>query len=66
MEAVAADAVAGTAAVPADTFAEAVLKVRQGIVSKTNQAMSGLKLFQQMEQGSRKFKSLAREIYKQS
>jgi hypothetical protein len=66
LEAVAADARAGIAAVAADTFDKAVEKIRQGIVSKTNQAMSRLKLSQQMEQGSQKFESWTREIFKQS
>ena len=66
LEAVAADGGAGIAAVAADTFDQAVEKIRLGIVSKTNQAMSRLKLFQQMEQGSQKFESWTREIFKQS
>ena len=47
-------------AVAADTFDQAAWKIRQVIVSKTNQAM-----FQQMEQGSHKFEGWAREIFKQ-
>ena len=66
MEAVAADAGAGIAAVADDTFTEAVDKVRQGIVDKTNQTLSRMKLFQQMEQGSQKFESWTRVIFKQS
>ena len=63
---VAADENIGRAAVVADTFDQAVEKIRQGSVSKTNQAMSGQKLIQQMEQGSHKFEGWAREIFKQS
>ena len=63
---VAADENIGRATVVADTFDQAVEKIRQGSVSKTNQAMSGQKLIQQMEQGSHKFEGWAREIFKQS
>ena len=66
LNSIAADEEAGIDAVPADTFEQAVEKIRKGIVNKTNQAMSRLKLFQQMEQGTKKFESWAREIYKQA
>ena len=52
--------------VVAETYKEALEKTRQGIVGKTNTAMTRLTLFQQMEQGSQKFESWAREIYKQA
>ena len=42
----------GVEAVVADTFEQAISKIREGIVGKTNQAMSRLKLFQQMGQGT--------------
>ena len=51
--AIAADTVNKVEAVDADTFEQAIEKIRQGIVGKTNQAMSRLKLFQQMGQGRR-------------
>ena len=52
LEPIAENAANGVAAVAADTFAQAIEKIRQGIVGKTNQAMSRLKLFQQMGQGT--------------
>ena len=52
---VSADAANNVAAVSADTFEQAVEKIRNGIFWKTNQAMSRLRLFQQMGQGSQKF-----------
>ena len=55
--AIAADAANEVEAVEADTFEQAIEKIRQGIVGKTNQAMSRLKLFQQMGQGTQKFAS---------
>ena len=52
-------------AVAADSYQKAIDKIRQGIVGKTNQAMSRLKLFQQMGQGSQKFLNWHKEVYKQ-
>ena len=66
MVAIPADANNGIEAVAADTFDQAIDKIRQGIVNKTNQAMSRLKLFQQMDQGKQKFEPWTREIFKQS
>ena len=60
------DDVLGIAAVTADTFEQAIEKIRNGVVGKTNQAMSRLKLFQQMAQGSQKFASWHKEILKQA
>ena len=51
----AADVANHVAAVAADTFEQAIEKIRNGIVGKTNQVMSRLRLFQQMGQGSQKF-----------
>ena len=45
--AIAADAANEVEAVEADTFEQAIEKIRQGIVGKTNQAMSRLKLLAQ-------------------
>ena len=53
--ATAADVANEVAAVEADSFEQAIEKIRQGIVGKTNQAMSRLKLFQRMGQGTQKF-----------
>ena len=53
-------------AVAADTFEEGVEKIRMGIVSRTNQAMSRLKLLQQMPQGDSKFDEWSKEILKQA
>ena len=52
--------------VNADTFEQAIEKIRNGIIGKTNQAMSRLRLFQQMGQGSQKFGAWQKEIYKQA
>ena len=60
------DDVLGIAAVTADTFEQAIGKIRDGVVGKTNQAMSRLKLFQQMAQGNQKFASWHKEILKQA
>ena len=60
------DDVLGIAAVTADTFEQAIEKIRNGVVGKTNQAMSRLKLFQQMAQGNQKFASWHKEILKQA
>ena len=54
---VARDANIGREEVVADTFDQAVEKIRQEIVSKISQAMSRLRLLQQMELGSHKFES---------
>ena len=43
-------AIAAVAAIPADTFVEAVNKIRKGIVGQTNQAMTRYKLFQELPQ----------------
>ena len=59
----------GTAAIEADTFDQAIHKIRRGIISQNsqiNQTLLRLKLFQQMGQGSRSFESWAREIYEQA
>lgn len=48
LEAVAADVANGVEKVEADTYLQAIEKIRKGIVARTNQAMSRLKLFQQM------------------
>lgn len=53
-------------AVTADTFDEGVGKIRKGIVARTNQAMSRLKLLQQMSQGDSKFDEWSKEIMKQA
>ena len=64
--ATAADVVNEVAAVEADSFERAIEKIRQGIVGKTNQAMSRLKLFQRMGQGTQKFASWYKEVFKQA
>ena len=64
--AIAADAANEVEAVEADTFEQAIEKIRQGIVGKTNQAMSRLKLFQHMGQGTQKFASWHKEVFKQA
>ena len=48
-------AVARVEAVPADTFEQAVIKIRKGIQGQTNQAMAKFKLFKEMPQGSKNF-----------
>ena len=53
-------------AVIADTFEEGVGKIRKGIVARTNQAMSRLKLLQQMPQGDSKFDEWSKEVMKQA
>ena len=52
--------------VPADTYDQALVKIRQGIVKQTNQAMSRFKLFQQMPQEDRKFDPWAKDVLKQA
>ena len=64
--ATAADVANEVAAVEADSFEQAIEKIRQGIVGKTNQAMSRLKLFQRMGQGTQKFASWYKEVFKQA
>ena len=64
--AIVADAANAVEAVAADSYQQAIDKTRQGIVGKTNQAMSRLKLFQQMGQGSQKFRNWHKEVYKQA
>ena len=49
-----------------DIFEAGVEKIRQGIVARTNPAMSRLKLLQQMPQGDRKFKEWSKKIMKQA
>ena len=66
LEAVVADAPNGVVGVAADTYQQAIEKIRQGIVARTNQAMSRLKLFQQMAQGEQQFSSWAQEVLKQA
>ena len=56
----------GVEAVVADTFEQAISKIREGIVGKTNQAMARLKLFQQMGQGTQKFGPWYKEVFKQA
>ena len=63
---IAADDANNVVAVAADTYEQAIEKIRNGIVGKTNQAMSRLKLFQQMGQGSQKFGAWQKEVYKQA
>ena len=63
---VASDADNNVAALDADTFEQALEKIRNGIIGKTNQAMSRLRLFQPMGQGSQKFRAWQKEIYKQA
>ena len=48
------------------SYQQAIDKIRQGIVGKTNQAMSRLKLLQQMGQGSQKFCNWHKKVYKQA
>ena len=72
LEAVVADALNGVVEVAADTYKQAVEKIRQGIVARkdivtrTNQARSRLKLFQQMAQGDQQFFAWAQEVLKQA
>ena len=56
----------GVEAVTADTFEQAIDKIRQGIVGKTNQAMSRLKVYQQIRQGMQKFGPWYKEVLKQA
>ena len=56
----------GLEAVTADTFEQAIDKIRQGIVGKTNQAMSRLKVYQQIRQGMQKFGPWYKEVLKQA
>ena len=51
---------------PADSYEEGLDKIRKGIVARTNQAMSRLKLFQQMPQGQQVFGEWSQEIVKQA
>ena len=53
-------------AVAADSFEEGVTKIRKAIVARTNQAMSRLRLLQQMPQGDSKFEVWSKEIMKQA
>ena len=62
----AADEDNNLAAVSEGTFEQAVEKIRNGIVGETSQALSRLSLFQQMAQGSQKFASWHKEIFKQA
>ena len=48
-------AVARVEAIPADTFDQAVEKIRQGIRGQTNQAMAKFKLFKEMQQDGKTF-----------
>jgi hypothetical protein len=66
LEVVVADANNGVVGVAADTYQQAIEKIRQGIVARTNQAMSRLKLFQQMAQGEQQFSTWAQEVLKQA
>ena len=66
LEAVAADVNNGVVGVAADTYEQAIEKVRQGIVVSKNQVMSRLKLFQQMAQGEQRFSAWAQEVLKQA
>jgi hypothetical protein len=61
-----ANAANGVVAVAADSLDQAIARIRQGIVGKTNLAMSRLRLFQQMGHGTQKFASWYREIFKQA
>ena len=63
---IAADDANNVVAVAADLYEQAIEKIRNGIVGKTKQAMSRLKLFQQMGQGSQKFGAWQKEVYKQA
>jgi hypothetical protein len=53
-------------AIPADTYEQAMIKIRRGILAHTNQAMSRLKLFQQLPQEDRGFDPWSKEIWKQA
>ena len=66
LEAVEANAANGVVGVVADTYQQAIEKIRRGIVARTNQAMSRLKFFQQMGQGEQQFSSWAQEVLKQA
>ena len=59
-------AVARVEAVPADTFEQAVTKIRKGIQGQTNQAMAKFKLFKEMPQGNKKFAEWWPEILEQA
>ena len=61
-----ANNVEAVAEIPADTYEEGIDKIRKGIVARTNQAMSRLKLFQQMPQGQQAFGEWSQEIFKQA
>ena len=58
--------VEAVAEIPADSYEEGLDKIRKGIVARTNQAMSRLKLFQQMPQGQQAFGEWSQEIVKQA
>ena len=56
----------GVTGVNTDTYQQAIEKIRRGIVARTNQAMSRLKLLQQMAQGEQQFSSWVQEVLKQA
>ena len=58
--------VAAVPGTPADSYEDGIDKIRKGIVARTNQAMSRLKLFQQMPQGQQAFGEWSQEIFKQA
>ena len=58
--------VEAVAEIPADSYEEGLDKIRKGIVARTNQAMSRLKLFQQMPQEQQAFREWSQEIVKQA
>ena len=51
--------------IPAGSFEEGVNKIRAGIVSRTNNVMSYLRLMQQMLYGDSKFEEWVKETMKQ-
>ena len=59
-------AVQGVAGVPADDWETALRKIREGIIARTNQAMSRLKLYQEMHQGDQMFVLWSKEVIKQA
>ena len=59
-------AVARVEAVPADTFEQAVSKIRKGIQGQTNQAMAKFKLFKEMPQRSKNFAEWWPDILEQA
>ena len=66
IEADEANGIQAVDAIPGDTYEQGIEKIRKGIVARTNQAMSRLRLFQQMPQGKQLFGEWSQEVFKQA